>query len=154
LALSFSCGTQVYLHVRTDNLRLSFFIDYLLVLVTFLQFRSTLQYFYGFNCILMISYNKKFIIHQIASFFEILRRHNICSYITIKKCLDHKIYKNHVFLPILFNLFVTCDITLSIQSLNIISTLLYHDLSYLRIEYLLVFNLFAFFEWNYNILWI
>jgi hypothetical protein len=40
------------------------FIDYLLVLVTYLQFSIDATIFYAFNCILMIFYDKKLIIHK------------------------------------------------------------------------------------------
>jgi hypothetical protein len=40
------------------------FIEYLLVLVTYLQFLVDATIFYGINCILMIFYDKKLIIHK------------------------------------------------------------------------------------------
>jgi hypothetical protein len=60
------------------------------------------------------------------------------------KCLDHKIYKMHVFLLFHVHLFVrvTCEITISIKfQHNQYFTLSfsYEDLSYLRIKCLFVF---------------
>jgi hypothetical protein len=41
-----------------------FFIEYLLVLVTYLQFLVNATLFYRYNCILMIFYDKKLIIYK------------------------------------------------------------------------------------------
>jgi hypothetical protein len=46
------------------ELKVIFFIDYLLVLVTYLQFLVDAKIFCGFNCILMIFYDNKLIIHK------------------------------------------------------------------------------------------
>jgi hypothetical protein len=46
------------------KVKVIFFIDYLLVSVTYLQFLIDATIFHGFNCISMIFYDKNLIIHK------------------------------------------------------------------------------------------
>jgi hypothetical protein len=57
-------------------------MEYLLVLVTYLQFLIDTIIFYGFKCILMIFCRKKLII--VSEIHEIWRRGNICPYSFLK----------------------------------------------------------------------
>jgi hypothetical protein len=62
-----------------------FYVEYLLVLITYLQFLVNARIFYDFNCILTIFYIKKLIILKIAlEIHGILWRRSICPHIILK----------------------------------------------------------------------